>query len=172
MTPPYTCVPQKQVFSGQSFGFHDCPSTVSSTFRAKHKYFASAPLQSLNCYAFHSIACVGTFPELKRYYRPNSHSHLSEVLISKIPTNTYCFSPPGCGTSTSIHFSAADFWVLCFLTAESARTSHSAPPADCMARKVLPDAPVVSMCRHTTVQHLCASNLYQPSSGTNCKTDF
>lgn len=167
-----TRVPQKQVFSVQSSGLQDCPSTDPSTFKAKHKHFASAPLQLLNCYAFHSLACVGTFPELKRCYRPNCHSNLSDVLTSKIPTNTYCFSPPRCGTSTLNHFSAADFWVSHRLTAESARTFHSTPPANCMARKVLPDAPVVSMCRYTTVQHLCTSNLCQPSSGSNCKTHF
>ena len=172
MTPPYMHSSKIRVFSGQSFGFQDCSSTDPSAFRAKHKHFASALLRFLNCYAFHSIACIGTFPELKRCQRPSSHPNLTEVLISKILTNIYCFSPPRSGISTLIHHSAADCWVWHLLLAEGARKFCSFLPADCTARNILPNAPVVGMGGYTTVWHLCTSNLYQLSSGSNWKTDF
>lgn len=172
LSPPYTHATQKkESFLDKALDFTTAQEWNASDFRAKHEDFASALLQLLNCYAFHFIACVDTFPELKRCYRPTSHSNLAEVLISKIPMKTY-FSPPRCGTSTLLHRSVANFWVLHFLLAEGARTFCSFLPADCTARKVLPNAPVVSMGRYTTVRHLCTSNRYQPSSGSNWKTDF
>lgn len=124
--PPYTRAPQKwESFLDKALDFTTAQEWNASYFRAKHEDFASALLQLLNCYTFHFIACVGTFPELKRCYRPNSQSNLTEVLISKIPTNTYCFSPPRCGTSTLLYHSVANFWVLRFLLAEV--PEHFAP---------------------------------------------
>lgn len=51
-------------FSRENLGFQDCPSTDSSTSKAKHKHFAAALLHLLSYYTFHCIACVGTFPKL------------------------------------------------------------------------------------------------------------
>lgn len=115
------------LFSGKNLGFQDCPSTDPSASRAKHKHFSLLLFSSYLAVTLFTVLLVLVpflnYEAARSFFPSHRSSHFQTP-----NKHLYCFSPPGCSTSTLIHHPTDDSWALCLCFACSARTFCSLQP--------------------------------------------